>query len=412
MLLLRRPRFPAGIIFLLLIALPGCGPSGPASPTAIRLVDLFQSDLVAGSPRQRAAEPAALWDFSSPAENPEGVAAATLGWHAGQGVAGLKIVDGRLTGRSTSDLPILYARLPKSVGRNDALHAIEVRTRISADANFSASGQASGDVNVEQVVGMARVFPWPLSTEVAASEDFQTFTVRSGRSLPLRGMETVFVRPVDVAGARFEIESIRLVSQGEHHASIPSGVSWSGLSEIYRETIVTRAPETFSMDVDIPANAWLDVNVGTVENGPVRFKITASGSGGENVLLSRTVTTPHRWEAVAVDLASHRGATKLTFSLDVEKERMVGYWGSPAIRVREQEPRSPETAAAALGGVDPPRGVILIMCDTLRADRLNMYGHYCPVKSRIESAGWGHRVSFRGSRTAARPVKWAFSRKG
>ena len=39
-------------------------------------------------------------------------------------------------------------------------------------------------------------------------------------------------------------------------------------------------------------------------------------------------------------------------------------------------------------------------------------GHYCPAKSRIESAGWGHRVSFRGGRTAARPVKWAFSRKG
>ena len=42
----------------------------------------------------------------------------------------------------------------------------------------------------------------------------------------------------------------------------------------------------------------------------------------------------------------------------------------------------------------------------------NMLFHYCPVKSRIESVGWGHRVSFRGSRTAARPVKWAFSRKG
>ena len=40
------------------------------------------------------------------------------------------------------------------------------------------------------------------------------------------------------------------------------------------------------------------------------------------------------------------------------------------------------------------------------------WDHYCPVKSRIESVGWGHRVSFRGSRTAARPVKWAFSRKG
>jgi len=38
--------------------------------------------------------------------------------------------------------------------------------------------------------------------------------------------------------------------------------------------------------------------------------------------------------------------------------------------------------------------------------------HYCPVKSRIESVGEGHRVSFRGSRTAARSAKWAFSRTG
>ena len=46
--------------------------------------------------------------------------------------------------------------------------------------------------------------------------------------------------------------------------------------------------------------------------------------------------------------------------------------------------------------------------------RVTWYGgeHYCPVKSRIESAGWGHRVSCRGSRTAAKPVKWAFSRIG
>ena len=36
--------------------------------------------------------------------------------------------------------------------------------------------------------------------------------------------------------------------------------------------------------------------------------------------------------------------------------------------------------------------------------------HYCPVRSRIESAGWGYRVSCDGSRMAARPVKWTFSR--
>ena len=43
---------------------------------------------------------------------------------------------------------------------------------------------------------------------------------------------------------------------------------------------------------------------------------------------------------------------------------------------------------------------------------LQIQHHYCPVRSRIESAGWGDRVSFHGSLMAARPVKWAFSQIG
>ena len=366
--------FPAILTSLVLISSWSCGPSASTSLIAIRLVDLFESEMVEGSPQERAADPAAIWDFSSPPEHPQGEATATQGWQVGQGVSGLKVVDGRLTGRATSDFPILYAPLPETADRSDALYSVEVRLRISADANLSAGGQPPGELNIAEVADKARAFPWPLSTEVTAGDDFQTFTMQSARSLPLRGMEAVLIRPVDVAGARFEIESIRLVSQGEHRASIPSGIGWMGLSEIYRETIVTRAPETFSMEVDIPANAWLDLNVGTIENGPVGFKITASAGGDETNLLSRTVTTPHRWEPVAVDLASHSGPTKLTFSLDVKKERSIGYWG-PVIRVGVPQPQSPETAGAALGGTDPPRGVILIMCDTLRADHLEMYGH-------------------------------------
>ena len=389
MVISRTRWFPGALIPLVLISSWSCGPSGSTSPTAIRLVDLFESEMVEGSPQQRAAAPAAIWDFSSPPEHPQGEATATQGWQVGQGVSSLKVVDGRLTGRSTSDFPILYAPLPETADRSDALHAIEVRLRISADAKLGAAGQPPGDVNIAQVVNMARAFPWPLSTEVTAGEDFQTFTMQSAMSLPLRAMETVLIRPADVAGARFEIESIRQISQAEHRASIPSGIGWIGLSEIYRETIVTRAPETFSMEVDIPANAWLDLNVGTIEDGPVGFKITASAGGGEQVLLSRTVTTPHRWEPAAVDLASHSGPTKLTFSLDVEKERSIGYWG-PVIRVGVPQPQSPETAGAALGGTDPPRGVILIMCDTLRADHLDMYGHEratAPFLAKMASGG-------------------------
>ena len=57
-------------------------------------------------------------------------------------------------------------------------------------------------------------------------------------------------------------------------------------------------------------------------------------------------------------------------------------------------------------------GMVLDYRDTLVERFVELTGQqYCPVKSRIESAGWGHLVSFRGKRTAARPVKWAFSRK-
>ena len=52
--------------------------------------------------------------------------------------------------------------------------------------------------------------------------------------------------------------------------------------------------------------------------------------------------------------------------------------------------------------------------DALRLARmmrsLNVLSHCCPVKSRIESIGWGHRGIRFGSRMAGVPVKWAFFR--
>ncbi len=56
---------------------------------------------------------------------------------------------------------------------------------------------------------------------------------------------------------------------------------------------------------------------------------------------------------------------------------------------------------------------IKMVCDDVYQARRSLKAvHYCPVRSRIESAGWGDRVSFHGSLMAARPVKWAFSQIG
>lgn len=360
------------VSFAALLGLFGCGGAG-GPERVIRLVDRFNSKMIEGSPQSAEAKPAALWDFSVAAKT-SSAADATLGWKAGPGVSGLRLVDGRLTGRSTTEFPVIYAQRP-ALDENDVLHSLDLRIRVSGGANMSANGLRTANLNLDQAIQGAKAFPWPLSSPLLAGEAFQNLSIQPPTSLALRNIETVAIRPADVAGATFEIESVRLVSQKEHREAIPTGVGWSGLGEIYRETIVSRSPESFRMELNVPSNAWLDLNIGTVDNEPVTFKITASSGGSEQLLLERTVTTPHRWEPAPIDLSARSGATTLVFSLDVTAERRVGFWGSPAIRTRNPAPASQQAAAPALGGVQPPQGVILIMCDTLRKDHLNMYGH-------------------------------------
>jgi hypothetical protein len=100
---------PSRIVFLCLLLLTACRRATESK--VVRLVDLFDSAKVEGSPTKKAAEPGALWDFSKP---PKPGADATLGWKAGDGVTGLKVVDGKLTGKSTTDFPIIYVERPKT----------------------------------------------------------------------------------------------------------------------------------------------------------------------------------------------------------------------------------------------------------------------------------------------------------
>jgi arylsulfatase A-like enzyme len=207
-----------------------------------------------------------------------------------------------------------------------------------------------------------------------AGDAFQTLAITSTRTGTMAGKH-LLIRPVSAKDASFEIEFVRVLSQKEHRAMVPTGIGWQGLGSIYRESIVSRSPEVFSMDTNIPANSWLDVNLGTTDPEPITFKVTAASGGGEETVLERTITTPHRWEPVKVDLARFAGSKTLRFSLAVEQERRIGFWGTPTIRFRGAPPPKAGPAAAALGGAPPPRGVIFLMCDTLRRDHLGFHGY-------------------------------------
>ena len=362
----------------------GCG-NGSATadrPASIALVDLFGRDGVEVSDSPSISiPPRAAWRFAAPVRSdvPEATAA-TWGWTGQGGVTDLAVRDGRLVGETNSDFPILHVTWDDDEGAADDLHSIEIRLRVSAGENLRVTFQDSHEPDIEDV----RSGDWGLETPIIPGDEVRTYTIANDGGTDTSDVRQIFVRPTDASGARFEIDSVRLLFDREQLAETPSGVGWHGLSEIYHESLVAKAPETIRIPLSLPARPWLDLSVGTYEDRPVTFRVSVdqAGAAEPNVLLERTVTTPDRWEAALVDLTPFAGE-EITLSLSVSAADpgTIGFWGSPVVRNDGQPPS---------GAGDSPQGVILIMADTLRRDHLDMYDYgreTAPVLSRMASEG-------------------------
>lgn len=333
------------------ILLTACG-GASSERSVVRLVDEFGSVQIENLSSPAASIIPTEWRFDDPA--------AVAAWKAGIGVQGLGAREGRLTGRSSSKVPILHLERSTGLDAGDTLHEVVVRARASRGTNLSVSFQASETVDLPAIANRADLFPWAITTPLIAGDELQTYRMSVAASaltsVGSAATRHVLLRPTDAAGADFEIESVRLIFRMEHLASIPSGVGWHGLGEIYRESIVSRSPETLRFELLVPENALLDLALGTVEDGPVTFKVAAP-----DLELERTLTTPNRWEELSLDLAPLAGRTiSLSLSLEAENEGALGFWGAPAVRSRKFS--------------SSPRGVVLFLLDTTRRDRLTPYG--------------------------------------
>jgi hypothetical protein len=362
--------------------LAACG-GGASDVASVRLVDLFYSDMVQGAPGAAAPASSAHWNFAEGEDQ--------QGWTAAYGVADLKLVDGKLTGRSTSDVAVIYAPTPADLDAEDTLNSIEVRLRTSGGARAIAFTRNNAAVTVDDAAAKTMRTATPaFQAALKPGEEFQTLTMTSSGVSSLGSVKALAIRPTDAAGQTFEIESVRLISQGDHSAEAPTGVGWQGLGNIFRESISMRSPERFAVELDIPQNSWLDLHVGAVEDQPVTFRIDEIDGDNRETILDRTVTTPHRWEDASIDLSGRAGHRKLEFYLDTDEEFRTGFWGSPVVRVRNASAQVAKTPGEALGGVRPPKSVILLMCDTLRRDHLSAYGYgreTSPNLARIASQG-------------------------
>jgi arylsulfatase A-like enzyme len=337
----------------------------------LRLVDLFTAARVEGTPAVDAPYAPTEWSFDDGDSSQ---------WSAVRGVTELRVEGGSLRGRSVSEQPIVVARRTGSVPGSEVLHAVEVRVRASAGAELTVRFDSGDELSLE------RAFTGPAGLLGAATtpilgDEMQTYTMYPVMRLFRAGeIDHVLLTPTDAADADFEVESVRLVFLGEHLSSIPSGIGWHGASEIYRETIVSRAPEVLRFDLELPAEPALELAVATVEKGPATFRVDVTPAGSsEPITVRAVVDEPERWQSLWVDLDGLGGRrAEVALSLVASRPGAPGLWGAPAIR----------SQAALRDG--SPQGVILIITDTLRSDHLSLHEYErdtAPALERIGRAG-------------------------
>ncbi len=360
------------------VFLVACGTTSEV-PITIRLIDQFDEAIVEGALPLDVPAPME-WRFDRegtlavPAESAE-----TFGWSAVSDIEGLIVREGLLAGSTgSSERSTLSATLPDNL-EGDFLHAVEVSMRVSEGSQAGVWFEFGSEPpdrmrSVHDVFAMVSVplEPGDEFQTYRLTNDAQTYPLRSSTARP--SVRHIQVEPTDANGAEFAIESIRLITRREHLRSIVSGPAWHGLGYINRETIVSRSPERIRFEVNLGPYPWLDLAVGTIEDGPVTFTVAVETAPNDTTVLRRTVT--------------------LRLGLDADQPGRLGFWGSPVVRHGGTLPKRAETspARAALPdtGASAPQGVILILPDTLRRDRLDAYGHHrptAPVLTRLASEG-------------------------
>ena len=374
-----------GLPILLLVA--GC--STPAdSPPAISLVEDFAAVEVANSPDVRLDFPRLEWRFDGESPiRPKKDEGTTVGWFALNDVADLRVEDSLLKGRA-GEVPVVSVAVPEDVFPDDRLYAVEVKLRISKGAKLGVETFRREEIDTEDLLkelrntGLASYM-----IDLKPGDDVATYTFTEAHATfskmeAIGGVRHLALTFFEADGADFALESLRIIPRTEHLAEVPAGIGWHGLGGIFRETLVARAPERLSWRQKLGERPWLDLAVGTPDNHPITFRMEASSPGLEPLVRQRTVTEGNRWETLRLDLDDLAGReVELTLSLDSDEDGHIGFWGAPAIRHRGARPAvaEPVPARAALGGSEMPRGVILIVADTLRRDHLDAWGYDRPT---------------------------------
>ena len=378
---------PVCVLLGLALLSAACG-QPPAEAPVISLVRSFDRATVSDSPETPAEFPPLVLGFGDEATlaEPEDPGS-TRGWKAMHDVEGLRLSDGKLSGRITGDDAIVYVGIPEGELPDDLVGAVEIDIKVTAGSQIGVFFffESEFDEEFEKEFFEFLDDTDNLADLVVDIEAGEQRTVRltesdspGARSDSLGRTRNLGIVVFGGDGGEFELEAVRLESRTQVLAQIPAGFGWHGLGAVYRETVVTRSPERVIWSLDLDTDPWLDLAVGSPEPQPATYHVEVRAAGEAPVRLARTVTIKDVWHPIAVDLSALAGkSVEVEFRLETEDPGRIGFWGTPAVRHRGALPSStePSAARAALSDAGAPRGVIVMLADTLRPDHLDAWGY-------------------------------------
>ncbi len=197
---------------------------------------------------------------------------------------------------------------------------------------------------------------------VKAGENYLLLTF--GGTMPLDGED------VSVAVDSIWIRSKAELASESHPPSYGSMVASVRLGEEERQAIALSRRSTVRYHVFVPTNATLGFAVGVEGEGQAPFTIEVSADGAPAVQVLDGVATP-AWADHKVDLSRFSGqSVRIDLRADgIGAGRLA--WSAPRLLVPRRAERSYE----------PAKNVVVLLVDTLRADKLRPFNSNTRVKT-------------------------------
>jgi arylsulfatase A-like enzyme len=267
----------------------------------------------------------------------------------------------------------------------DEIGAIELRMRVARGRRAVLAWTDETD---------APAASWPertlragvLTLDLVPDGRFHTYRIDAATALrgslerggwkPGDVVRRLFLRPSDVDGDPVAVAFLRLVPKRVVYADRAAGRTAETLGGEMRSALFLRAPARLSWEVELPeGEPRLSFGAGILEGSvPVRFSASVVVGGERHELHTGRVARSDRWHDVALSLARFAGQ-RATLELRAASEREgVAFIASPVVSVPPPQPFH----------------VIVLLEDTLRADRLSAYGHFretSPAPDRLAARG-------------------------